>query len=72
MQSPIEIEQVQVSRTVGELERHYNAAPTALLNSGHAIAVSCCFSLYLFDDQSKSGLKSGDLSKLNMIQFTMH
>ncbi|XP_059462822.1 alpha carbonic anhydrase 4-like [Corylus avellana] len=38
-QSPIDIEQVQVSPNLGELERQYNPAPSVLVNSGHAIAV---------------------------------
>jgi carbonic anhydrase len=46
MQSPIDIRQVQVSPTLGELQRHYKPAPARLVNSGHDIAVSCCFCLY--------------------------
>jgi carbonic anhydrase len=46
MQSPIDIQQVQVSPTLGELQRHYKPAPAVLVNDGHYIAVSCCFCLY--------------------------
>jgi carbonic anhydrase len=48
MQSPIDIQQVQVSPTLGELETDYEPAPAKLVNKGHDIAVSCCcFSLYI-------------------------
>ncbi|XP_059427968.1 alpha carbonic anhydrase 4-like isoform X2 [Corylus avellana] len=39
MQSPIDIQQVQVSPTLGELKRHYKPAPAVLVNNGYDIAV---------------------------------
>jgi carbonic anhydrase len=39
MQSPIDIQQVPGSQTLGELETDYESANATLVNSGHDIAV---------------------------------
>jgi hypothetical protein len=48
MQSPIDLldKRVQVFPSLGKLKRGYKPAPAVVMNRGHDIAVSCCFSLY--------------------------